>query len=211
MKRPSPRRPRSPAGTRARILDLVRRSPTTVTEIALQLGLTYNAVRGHLARLEHDGLVRAAGVKHGGTRPATLYEHTTGADVELSRAYAPFASHLVRALGDRLAEPELDEVMRVVGQRLAQEWSTPRGSLARRVSAASALLHELGAPNEVERTNGTWRIRGFGCLLATAVHGKAHVCHAMEALLAELLQAPVRECCQRGDRPKCCFDITATS
>jgi hypothetical protein len=30
----------------------------------------------------------------------------------------------------------------------------------------------------------------------------------MESLLAELLEAPVRECCERGERPRCCFEIT---
>jgi predicted ArsR family transcriptional regulator len=191
------------------VLDLIRQSPTTVTEIATRLGLTYNAVRSHLAGLERDGLIRPRGLKHGSTRPAMLYEHTPGADVELSRAYAPFASHLVRALGERLPESELDDVMRIVGQRLARESAPLRGSIARRVSGASALLQELGASNDVERTNGNWRIRGYGCLLATAVQNKPHVCRAIEALLTELVQLPVRECCERGDRPKCCFEIAA--
>ena len=173
------------------------------------MGLTYNAVRGQLAALERDGLVREGGIKRGGTRPSVVYEHTPGADDLLSRAYVPFTAHLIDALGERLPDQELDDVMRVVGRRLASEWRRPTGATKRRVDRASALLQELGAPNEVERTNGTWRIHGFGCLLAAAVHGKPHVCHAMEALLTEFVQAPVHECCDRGDRPRCCFEIDA--
>jgi predicted ArsR family transcriptional regulator len=201
----------SMAGTRGRIIDLIRRSPVTVTEIATRLELTYNAVRGHLTALERDGLVRSSGLRRAGTRPSAVYELAPGVDDALSRAYMPFASHLVRALSERFPERELDEVMRDVGHRLAAEWPRSSGTLAQRVDSASALLQELGAPNEVERSDGTMRIRGFGCLLAAAVHGKPQVCRAMEALLAEFLETPVRECCERNERPRCCFEITLAS
>lgn len=196
------------AGTRGRIIDLIRRSPTTVTEIATQLELSYNAVRGHLAALERDGLVRAGGVRRGGTRPSAVYELAAGVDDALSRAYMPFASHLVRALSERYPERELDDLMRDVGRRLATEWPQPRGTPAQRVESASALLQELGAPNEIERGDEAVRIRGFGCSLAAAVQGRPQVCRAMEALLTEFLETPVRECCERGERPRCCFEIT---
>jgi predicted ArsR family transcriptional regulator len=198
---------RSLAGTRARIIDLIRRSPTTVTDIATALDLTYNAVRGHLTALERDGLVRTGEPRRGGTRPAAVYELAPGVDDALSRAYMPFASHLVRTLSETLSERQLDDIMRVVGHRLSAEWPRPHGTVPERVESASALLQELGAPNEVRRRNGTLEIHGFGCLLAAAVHGKPHVCRAMEALLGAVIGEPVRECCDRGERPRCCFSI----
>ena len=197
--------------TRGRIIDLIRRSPTTVTDIASRLGLTYNAVRSHLSALERDGLIRTGGMRRGGTKPAVVYELAPGADDVLSRAYMPFASHLVRALTERLPEPELDEIMRDVGSRLAAEWPRPQGTLGDRVEKMSALLTELGAPNEIERSEMGWRIRGFGCLLAATVHNRPHVCRAMESLLTTLVNVPVRECCDRLDRPRCCFEIETTA
>ncbi len=201
-------KPGSLAGTRGRIIDLIRRSQPTATEIAEQLDLTYNAVRVHLTVLERDGLIRKSGVRRGETRPSATYELAAGVDDALSRAYMPFASHLMRALGDRLTDQELTELMRDVGRRLAADWSRPRGPLPQRVDEASALLQELGAPNEVERAEDALRIRGFGCLLAAAVHGQPHVCRAMETLLGELVGTPVRECCERGAQPRCCFEIS---
>src|SRR5215207_9501753 len=195
------------AGTRGRIIDLIRRAPSTVTEIASALDLTYNAVRGHLTALERDGLVRTGEPRRGGTRPSAVYVLAPGVDDALSRAYMPFASHLVRTLSERFPERDLDEIMRDVGHRLAGEWPRSPGTLAQRIESASALLQELGAPNEVERVNGTVRIRGFGCLLAAAVQGRPQVCRAMEALLTEFLETPVRECCERDGRPRCCFEI----
>src|SRR5512143_3897065 len=129
-------------GTRGRIIDLIRRSPSSVTEIAGQLDLTYNAVRAHLTALERDGLIRRAGLRRGGTRPSTLYELAPGVEDALSRAYMPFASHLIRALGERLPDVELEAVMHDVGRRLASEWPRTRGPLMERIEAASALLQE---------------------------------------------------------------------
>jgi len=201
-------RPSSLAGTRGRIIDLIRRSRPTATEIADQLELTYNAVRVHLTVLERDGLIRKAGLRRGETRPSATYELAAGVEDALSRAYMPFASHLMRAMGDRLPDEELTELMRDVGRRLAADWPRPRGPIPQRVDEASALLQELGAPNEVERSETSLRIRGFGCLLAAAVHGQPHVCRAMETLLSELVGTPVRECCERGAQPRCCFEIS---
>jgi predicted ArsR family transcriptional regulator len=148
-------------------------------------------------------------MKRGETRPAALYELAPGVHDRLSRAYMPFASHLVRTLTDRLSEPELDAIMREVGNQLALEWPRPQGSPDERVATAAALLEELGAPNEVVRQDDTYRIRGYGCLLAAAVHGQPHVCRAVEALIGAVLDTPVRECCHRGKHPRCCFTIDA--
>jgi predicted ArsR family transcriptional regulator len=197
-------------GTRARIIDLLRRAPLTAKEVASRLGLTHNAVRVHLAALQRDGLVREGGMQPSASRPAVIYELASGADAMLSRAYIPFVAHLVRLLGERLSPAELDELMHSVGHRVAADLPRLRGELPARVQAASALLEELGGANAVERANGGFVIRGYGCLLAEAIHGRREVCRAMESLLAELVEAPVNECCERGERPRCCFEIGAT-
>ena len=78
----------------------------------------------------------------------------------------------------------------------------------RRVVAANALLERLGALTEVERVDHSFVIRGHGCLLAEAVHGRPEVCKSVERLLAELLEVPVEQCCEHGERPRCCFKIS---
>jgi predicted ArsR family transcriptional regulator len=136
-----------------------------------------------------------------------VYEIIPDAEAVFSRAYIPFVAHLLRVLRERVPQAELDEIMHLVGRRFASEWPRIRGDLPQRVEAASALLEELGALNTVEKLNGGLVIRGYGCLLSAAVHGRPEVCRAMESLLAELLEAPVRECCERGERPRCCFKV----
>jgi predicted ArsR family transcriptional regulator len=195
-------------GTRGRIIDLLRRSDLTANEIAARLGMTHNAVRGHLAALQREGLVREGGSRRSGTRPAVVYTLGPEAEAVFSRAYIPFVAQLVRVLQEKLRQPELDDIMHKVGRGLASDWPRAHGDLPKRVEAASALLEDLGALNEVEKLDGGFLIRGYGCLLAQAVHGRPEVCRAMESLLAELVEVPVRECCdRRGARPLCCFEI----
>ena len=202
-----PQRPSSLRGTREQIVSLLRRSPLTANEIAARLGLTHNAVRNHLSALQREGLVHQGSLQRSASRPAVVYELVPGAEAVFSRAYVPFVAQLVRVLQERLPEGELDDVMHTVGRRLGAEWPRRRGDLSERVDAASAFLEELGAINDVEQTDGGFVIRGHGCLLSEAVHGRPEVCRAIESLLTELVEAPVRECCERGDRPRCCFEI----
>jgi predicted ArsR family transcriptional regulator len=199
-------------GTRGKLVELLRRSDLTANEIAARLDLTHNAVRGHLAALQHEGLVREGGSRRGVTRPAVLYALTPEAEAIFSRAYVPFVAHLVRVLQEQLDRKELDDVMRLVGRGLASDWPRVHGDLPQRVEAAAGLLEDLGALNEIERLDGGFVIRGYGCLLSQAVHRRPEVCRAMESLLAELVEAPVRECCERdGERPRCCFEIAGSS
>ncbi|MGQ0714791.1 MAG: helix-turn-helix transcriptional regulator [Gemmatimonadaceae bacterium] len=199
---------RSRQGTRRRIVDLLRRSPLTAGELAAQCGLTHNAVRGHLTALQRDGLVREGGLRRSGTRPAVLYELIPRADSMLSKAYIPFVAHLLRVLGEQMSQQELDTLMRTVGQRFGAEWPRAQGSFAQRVEAASLLLENLGALTNVEPWDGGFILRGYGCLLGEAVHGRPEVCRAVESLLAHLIEAPVEECCERGEHPRCCFEIS---
>jgi predicted ArsR family transcriptional regulator len=204
-----PSRSSVPKGTRGRIINLLRRSPLTANELALRLGLTHNAVRGHLGALQHEGFIREGGPRRGKTRPAVVYELVPDAEAGLSSAYIPFVAQLVRILQEQLRPAKLDEIMRAAGRGLATNWPKMHGSLAKRVEGASMLLEELGAPNDVERLDGGFVIRNHtSCMLAKAVHGRPEVCRAIESLLDELLDVPVRECCERSEeRPRCCFEI----
>ena len=191
------------------MVDVLRRSPLTVNELAAKLEVTHNAVRSHLAALQREGLVRQAGLRRGGTRPAVVYALVPRAESVLSSAYIPFVAQLLAVLGEQMSGAELDALMQTVGRRLAAQWPRLQGDLPRRIGAAALLLEELGAQTELERIDGTIVLRGFGCLLGEAVHGRPQVCLAVESLLANLIEAPVRQCCELGEHPRCCFEIGA--
>jgi predicted ArsR family transcriptional regulator len=196
--------------SRGQIVTLLRRSARTVEELATALELTDNAVRSHLATLERDGLVRQGGVRRGpgAGKPAAVYELDPAAEPLLSQAYAPVLLALLDELSERLPSAETESVLRAVGRRLAAgAGGQARGDLGARVRAGVALLGTLGGDATVEDEEGTVVIRGCACPLSAATARRPEVCRAVETLLSEVVGAPVRERCARGERPRCCFEV----
>ena len=194
--------------TRERVVTLLRQGDMTVEELAAALGLTDNAVRAHLVSLERDGLVQL-GERRGGRvgKPATSYRISPEVDVLLSKAYLPLLTGLLEALGDQIPAEQLRTLLQEAGNRMAAGIEQPRGDLGRRVQAASQLLNQLGGLSSVEEAEGGFVIRSRGCPVAAAVRERPEVCEAIVAVLADLTGAQVRSCCQRGDRPSCCFEV----
>lgn len=196
--------------TRGRVLVLLRRGPQTVDELAGVLGLTDNGVRVHLAMLERDGMVRQAGVRRaeGAGKPATVYELTPEAEALFSRAYAPVLGALVEELVSQLPPERSTALLEGVGRRLAAAVRPPPGArFEARLRAAVDVLAGLGGAVELEARAGTRVIRGRGCPLSATVSRRPEACRVVEALLSEVVGAPVRQCCRHGDRPSCCFEV----
>jgi predicted ArsR family transcriptional regulator len=202
---------RAKEGTSGRILELLRRGPRTVDELAVALGLTRTAVRAQLASLERDELVEQRGSRRGTSKPARMYGVTAQAELLFSRAYVPILTRLLQVLAKRLPATEFDSVMREVGRELMEGHSVPRGQLRDRVAGASALLNELGGLTDVEAENGGFIIRSHGCPLAAATANHPEVCNALESLLSEFVGAKVSKCCDRYNREQCCFEVGMTA
>lgn len=196
------------ANTRGQIIALLRRSDRTVGELAGALELTDNAVRAHLAALERDGLVeQRRGVSSGVGKPAYVYRLLPEADALLPKAYGPVLRLLLGVLSERLTEAELDGLMREVGRRAAAGRTETGRDIRMRIDAAYGVLGELGGVAELEEGDGKVTIRGYSCPLAAVVPGSPSACRLAETLLSELVGAPVRERCEKGDPPRCCFEI----
>jgi predicted ArsR family transcriptional regulator len=179
----------------------------TLDQLAAELGLTRTAVRMHLSALERDGHVARRGLQPGRTKPAQVYELTDAAEHELSSAYMPLFRQLMNVLADRLATTELDSIMRQAGRALASEHARPRGSLRERVYAASDLLNEFGGLTTVEEGASKFVIRSHGCPVAAAAARHPETCRALESLVSFFVDGPVRQCCDRVPRPRCCFEV----
>lgn len=193
-------------------MELLRVSPRTVDELATELGVTDNAVRPHIAALEKEGLARQAGNRRGegAGKPAIVYELHRDAEALLSRAYAPVLGALLEVIGDELDPRTAKRLLRETGRRLASSvGGRASGDLTARARAAAAVLTALGGQVTVEKKQGAVVLRGAACPLASAVSRNPRVCQAVESLVGEISGADAREHCDRAERPRCCFELTA--
>jgi predicted ArsR family transcriptional regulator len=162
--------------------------------------------------MERDGLVARAGTRAGITRPTLVFELTPQVELLLSKAYLPLLTGLVQVFADELPPAEQERLLREAGRRLAHELlggRTPGGTLAARAAAASQILNEeLGALTRVEQ-NGQITIRGASCPLSALTGKHRGVCLAMESFVSAVVGAPVVECCDRNQRPRCCFALVS--
>jgi predicted ArsR family transcriptional regulator len=196
--------------TRGQIATLLRRGVRTVEELAAALGLTDNAVRIHLAALERDGIVRQGGVRRGkgAGKPAVLYELHPDAEPLFSRAYQPVLGAVLDVLVTELPAEQAAALLDKVGRRVGlSAGGRAAGTLEDRVAAAAAALRSLGGDVDVVTDGDTLQLRATGCPLSSTVSHRPETCRAMESFVAEIVGAPVRECCMRGDRPRCCFSV----
>lgn len=196
--------------TRGRLVTLLRRRGRTVDELAADLGLTNNGVRAHLATLERDGLVRQGGSVRrvsGGGKPAYVYELTSEARELFPRAYEPVLGGLLDVLVDHFGSEELEKLLREAGTRMASGGSVPSGGIRERLEAAVGVLDELGGLAEIEDREGTFVIRSYGCPLAAVVPKQPRACDLVETFIATLAGVRVRERCERGENPRCRFEV----
>lgn len=198
--------------SRGRIVTLLRGTGLTADDLASKLGLTRSAVRAQLSAMERDGMVLRAGQRPGTTRPSQIFKLTAEVEQLLSGAYIPLLTQLVDVFAEGMPADQLETLLRQTGQRLAHELAGAErvgGGLRARVAKASELMNEhLGALTHVE-ANGGIAIKGAGCPLAALTGKHRGACLAMESFVAEIVAVPVRECCERADGPRCCFEIAS--
>jgi predicted ArsR family transcriptional regulator len=197
------------ASTRGRIVSLLRGRSGTVNELAEKLELTDNAVRAHLLTLERDGLIRQGGVQKGPRKPHFSYELTHEAEHLFPKAYDALLNQLITALKGRLPPAALEDVLREVGRSLAAGHVSDNSpaDLEARLKRVLDVLKALGGSARVEREGDKLLIRSNACPLAAAVIEHPEVCNLAETLVGEIVGVPVKESCDRGEPPRCCFEI----
>ena len=197
--------------SRAILVQLLRRGPATVDDLAVETGLTPNAVRFHLTSLEAEGAVEPSGTRRheGAGKPAVIYALTQEAEIGFSKAYAPVLAATVEELKRTVPANEVLPFLRRVGQRLAGSGAPLKGSLAQRVAAGAKLINDVGGSATVQKRKDVFVISGQGCPLGAVVAGDPCVCTTVESLLTTVIGATVKQCCAHGARPSCCFEISA--
>jgi predicted ArsR family transcriptional regulator len=199
------------SSTRGRIILLLRNDDRTVKDLATALGLSTNAVRTHLDRLERDGLVHPSGTRAGTRKPNVVYSLTPETERLFPKMYGPILRKLLDVMTERLPAKKLDEIVRMAGRRIAMDFrpAVKAEKLEKRVAEAVAVLGEGGGACKSEKNDGSLVIRCLDCPLTLAAVGHPEVCQLLETMLAELLRVRVKQRCQAEQPQQCVFDVYA--
>jgi predicted ArsR family transcriptional regulator len=199
--------------TQLRLLSLLRRSRQTITTLAEALGLTDNAVRMHIAALHRDGIVeQVATQRDTGGKPARIYGLTRAGEEFFPKAYALVLGKLVDEIVRTQGRERAIELLRAVGAQAAAEAVAGKAATKqKRLEVAAGVFRDLGADVDIQQTPAGWRLQGYGCPLSAVTSGHAEMCELGRALVEEVVGGPVRECCQRGDHPRCAFEVVGNA
>lgn len=199
------------ATTRGRVLALLRRTPQTIDDLAVQLEVTDNAVRSHIAALERDGFVTQEGVRRGVGKPASIYTLTSDAERVFPKPYASVLETLLGVLAEQMPDDALEAALDEVGRRLASTLPAASGPLEARLPAAIEAIANMGGVAELDTSDHTIVIKGYDCPISSAVRSHPDACRVLQTLLSELLGTPVEEHCDRSDSPRCCFAVRTST
>ena len=194
--------------TRAELLRRMRWRARTVSELADGVGISTNAVRGHVAALERDGLVMVVGREATGGKPARRYGLTPAAEELFPKAYSLVLKELVALFREETGAEGAESVLRRIGRRLAARSGGATSSDGEEaVARAAEALESLGGAVEVQAQADGWELKSAGCPFSDVVRDEPGVCALAESLVAEITGRTVEERCDRGARPRCTFRV----
>lgn len=195
--------------TRGRILSLLRWGIGTVEELSVQLGLTDNAVRSHLTSLERDGLVERRGMRPGLRKPHFAYAPTAEVEQLFPKAYSTLFNQLLAVLKQRTEPEELEAILREVARSLAAGNAPATDeTIESRAARALAVLESMGGAPIFKNEDDKLLIQSVAsCPFDNSVSSHPEVCCLAETLLSEITGLTVKEHCQKGEFPKCSFEI----
>jgi len=201
--------------TRGRILEsLKRQGGRTAAELAKEHGLTANAVRQHLGRLEGEGLIAEGSSRRGRTKPSTVFTVTNAGERLFPQRYDVLLNAVLHELQMEDGQDRLTALFRKIGERSARKYADrfEGKGVAERVDELTKILREQGVVADCAAETGGYVIREHNCPFKETVAAHPQVCTVVHTLMNEVLPgAPQqRTSIARGDAA-CEFHIPSTA
>ncbi len=186
---------------RALLTELLRdKQGLTVDELSRRLAITRNAVRQHIATLEHDGLIVTGSTRPTGGRPEQLYVLTDAGREFFPRQYSWFAQLVIESIKGENGAAALRRQLTALGSSVAKQLRAQHPgakSRAEKIRKVAELMEELGynaklaAPGVIEADN---------CVFHDLAQKNPEVCEFDLALLSGFTESKVEhaECMAKG-------------
>lgn len=199
--------------TRGRILEsLKRKGSLTAAELAAEHGLTPNAVRQHLGKLEAEKLVDERAARRGRTKPSFVYSITADGERLFPQRYDVLLNAVLHEIQREEGRDRVTDLFRKIGERSARKYADrfEGKDAAGRVDELTKLLREQGVVADCERTADGFLIREHNCPFKETVAAHPQVCTVVHTLMHEVLPGvpEQRSSIARGDSV-CEFHLTA--
>jgi DeoR family suf operon transcriptional repressor len=178
-----------------RVLKAIQlRGEASIKDVAEDLGVTPSAVRLHLTQLEANGAISADKVREGVGRPYHVYSLTPQGHDLFHRDYGELTRLLLEEVTGTQGTAALEGLLRRLSARLADLYRdrVHGQELADRVEAWAELLDRRGVPVQIERTEGGYILREYGCQYHNVALENRAVCEMERQVMAHLLDSGVQ-------------------
>lgn len=198
--------------TRDQILHMLKvKGSLSVSDMAVDLGITEMAVRRHLNTLERDSLIKSTLVRQAMGRPTNVYSLSQEADELFPRNYSHLTLDFLRDLQEMDGMGKVEMLFRRRENRLEETYRTQvQGDLEERVAKLAELQNDKGYMVEWEKVESGdgYRIQEFNCPISQVAREYNQACSCELSLFRRVLKANVEQtsCMAKGGE-KCVFEI----
>jgi predicted ArsR family transcriptional regulator len=189
--------------TRGRIVESLKRGPRTALELSAEHGLTPQAVRQHLSRLERDSLVAEARSRRGPTKPSLVYALTPDGDRLFPQRYDVLLNAVLDEVSREGGADAVVSLFRKIGERSARKHAHrfEGKDAGGRMTEIAKILNEQGVMADVERRADGFVLREHNCPFKETAIAHPQVCTVVHTLMEQALPAKPqqRTSIARGD------------
>ncbi|MGQ7279162.1 helix-turn-helix transcriptional regulator [Brevibacillus thermoruber] len=199
--------------TRDQILNMLKvKGSLSVSDMAVELGITEMAVRRHLNTLERDNLIKSTLVRQAMGRPTNVYSLSEEADELFPRNYSHLTLDFLRDLEAMDGTGKVEMLFRRRENRLEEAYrkQIQQEALEERVAKLAELQNEKGYMVEWEKDeqSGCYRIREYNCPISQVAREFNQACNCELSLFRRVLKADVvQTSCMAKGGDKCVFEI----
>lgn len=196
------------------VLMLKTKSNLTVSEMAIELGITEMAVRRHLNTLEKEQLIQTEQVRQPMGRPVYVYSLTEKAHDLFPKHYAELSIEFLKDLEQLDGKEKVEQLFRLRSARLVQKYREKLEglNLEEKIKALTALQNEKGYMATWEKIGeGHFIFRENNCPISDVAREFSTACSCELSFFQQLLAPAQVECNHAGakDGEVCTYTIRA--